>query len=62
MTAPTSAPKTMSIVRSCRRSASPSSPLFLNILSMRSVIRKPPTTLVDEQATAIVPRIVLSGL
>ena len=34
----------------------------LNILSIRSVIRKPPTTFVDEQATAMVPRMVLSGL
>lgn len=33
---------------------------FLNIFSMRSVIRKPPTTLVLEQATAMQPSRVLS--
>ena len=33
----------------------------LNIFSMRSVIRKPPTTFVLEQATAIRPNVVLRG-
>src|SRR5438105_8187268 len=33
----------------------------LNILSIRSVIRNPPTTFVDEHATATKPRTVLSG-
>ena len=36
--------------------------VLLNILSMRSVMRKPPTTFVEEQATARNPRTVLSGL
>src|SRR5262249_21293342 len=35
---------------------------FRNILSMRSVITKPPTTLAMEHVTAIVPRMVLSVL
>ena len=35
---------------------------FLNILSMRSVIMKPPTTLVVAQVTAIKPSVVLSVL
>src|SRR5437867_9119054 len=34
---------------------------FLNIFSMRSVIRKPPTTFVEEQHTAMKPKIVLSN-
>src|SRR6266508_3780129 len=36
--------------------------LRLNILSMRSVITNPPTTLVVEQNTAMKPRIVLTVL
>ena len=34
--------------------------LRLNILSIRSVITKPPTTLVVEQTTAMKPRIALT--
>ena len=35
---------------------------LLNILNMRSVITKPPTTFVVEQTTAMNPRIVLTVL
>jgi hypothetical protein len=35
---------------------------FLNIFSMRSVIRKPPTTFVEEQVTAMNPKRVLKVL
>jgi hypothetical protein len=35
---------------------------LLNILSIRSVIRKPPTTFVEEHATATKPKAVLKGL
>src|SRR5215467_13678932 len=38
------------------------SSLVLNIRRIRLVIRKPPTTFVEEHATAITPRTVLSGL
>src|SRR5439155_9894804 len=33
---------------------------LLNMASMRSVMRKPPTTFVEEQATAMKPRMMLS--
>src|SRR5215470_11814833 len=48
--------------RQIRRHAYFSSCRRLNILSIRSVITNPPTTLAMEQATAMVPRIVESSL
>jgi hypothetical protein len=46
----------------CGAGAAADSASLLNIFSMRSVIRNPPTTLVEEQATAMRPSAVLSGV
>ena len=47
--------------REALRSRTPSGSSRLNILSMRSVIRNPPTTLTVAQITAMKPRMLLSG-
>ena len=45
-----------------QRFCAPISCFLLNIFNIRSVIRKPPTTLVEEQVTATNPRAVLNRL